>query len=91
MKQEKEKEKVHHRWIVDRHIPIVLIFTLAMQTGGFIWWASALAERVNVLEKTVLSRESLPERMARVETTMDLIRGSLDRIERRLVEGKNAR
>jgi Tfp pilus assembly protein PilO len=34
-------------WKLDRHIPIAVIFALLVQTGGAVWWMSALASRVD--------------------------------------------
>jgi len=35
------------RWQVDKHVPIALIITLALQTGGVIWWASSLSTKMD--------------------------------------------
>jgi Tfp pilus assembly protein PilO len=33
-------------WKLDRHIPIAFLVGLLLQTGGIVWWASALSSRV---------------------------------------------
>jgi Tfp pilus assembly protein PilO len=33
-------------WKLDRHIPIAFLVGLLVQTGGIVWWASALSSRV---------------------------------------------
>ena len=35
------------RWKLDRHIPIAFLIGLLLQTGGIVWWASALSEQVD--------------------------------------------
>lgn len=35
-----------YRWKIDRHIPIAFLVGLLLQTGGIVWWASAISQRV---------------------------------------------
>ena len=34
-------------WHLDKRVPIALIVTIIVQTGGMIWWASGLTHRVD--------------------------------------------
>lgn len=54
-------------WHLDKRVPVALIITLAIQTGGFIWWASALNERVKILEMVTASAPIQADRLTRVE------------------------
>lgn len=67
------------RWQIDRHIPLALIVTIMMQTGGAIWFAAKMDSRVEVLEqqssitKQMLDRmESMNARLVRIETLVEL-------------------
>ena len=42
-------------WQVDRRVPIALIFTLALQGAGFIWYGAKLDLRVASLEREMLT------------------------------------
>lgn len=39
-------------WRLDKTIPVSVIVTLLLQTGGAIWWAASFDGRVNYLERT---------------------------------------
>lgn len=60
-------------WKLDKHIPIAVILTLVIQTGGIVWWASNLDTRLENLETHVAKEDakavqmSLPDRMTRLE------------------------
>jgi hypothetical protein len=42
-------------WHLDKKVPIALIFTMAIQTGGGIWWAASLSTRVDHQERQIVS------------------------------------
>ena len=37
------------RWHVGKEIPLVLIFALFVQTGGWIWWAATQSAKLDAL------------------------------------------
>jgi hypothetical protein len=43
--------QVDKKWHVDKTVPLALIVTLLLQTGGLVWWARGLDARVAALEK----------------------------------------
>lgn len=45
-------------WKLDRHIPIAVIFALLVQTGGAVWWMSALSSRVESAVATNLRQDA---------------------------------
>lgn len=47
----KEKES----WHVGKEIPIAMIFTIALQTAGLIWWAATITSKVDSLSYQVAS------------------------------------
>lgn len=60
-------------WHLDKRIPVAIIITLAIQTGGAIWFASGISHRVDSLERNQLSSASQGDRIIRLETRMEAI------------------
>jgi hypothetical protein len=54
-------------WHLDKKVPVALIFAIAMQTAGAIWWASAVNSRIAALEHGQLQVSSVNDRLARME------------------------
>ena len=46
-----EEEKLQGKWHVDKTIPLPLLFAIAVQTAGAVWWASGISSRITALEK----------------------------------------
>lgn len=65
-------------WHLDKRIPIALVVTILLQTVGAIWWAATISARVTALE------DKPPERLVRVETQVEGINKTLERIEQKL-------
>lgn len=40
-------------WHLDKRIPITLILTIFVQTGGIIWWASRTDSRLSTAETSI--------------------------------------
>lgn len=77
--------KADSTWHWDKRIPIALIATLAIQTGGFIWAAAGAYERINTLEKqSAISSPQLLEqgnRLTRVETRLEAVQAGIGEIK----------
>jgi hypothetical protein len=43
----------HEHWHLRKEIPVALIFAIVVQTGGVLWWASAINQRVAQIELRV--------------------------------------
>jgi hypothetical protein len=69
---EQEDPAAQH-WHLDKRIPVAIIITLAIQTGGAIWFASGISHRVDSLERQQLSSASQGDRIIRLETRMESI------------------
>lgn len=82
----KVKNVNKQHWTVDKRVPLALIVALMIQTAGAIWWAATISGRVDQLERSQrLSDESkLGERMVRMETMVQQVVESTQRIERQL-------
>lgn len=65
----------------ERKITLAVVLALMMQTGGALIWAGAAAQRIEVLEERVAMARPVAERLARVETELEVMRAQLDRIE----------
>lgn len=72
------------RWHLDKRVPIALIVTLIIQTGGAIWWASSIASRVSSLEERVITAADQPGRIIKLETQIDNLTRLMGRIEDKL-------
>jgi hypothetical protein len=45
-------ESVNKGWHTDRRIPVALLMAIAVQFGGFIWWAAGTSSSVDFLIQT---------------------------------------
>lgn len=45
-------------WSVDKRVPLALIFTVAVQTGVFIWWMAGLDQRVEQLGQSDAAQDA---------------------------------
>lgn len=62
-------------WEIEYKIPVATIVTficaIALQTGGAIWWARGIDQRVSQLEERVVMYAPQSDRLTRVETRLD--------------------
>lgn len=58
------------RWHVGKEIPIAVLVMLAMQTGGGIWWAATLSQKLDSVIAQVA--EMKHERYTKEEARRDL-------------------
>ncbi|MAN60977.1 MAG: hypothetical protein CMI60_03420 [Parvibaculum sp.] len=65
-------------------MPIALIVAILIQTAGALTWAGAASERINHLERQVISDDDMGERTARLEVQVAYMRAALTRIEDKL-------
>jgi hypothetical protein len=72
------------KWQVDKRIPVILILTLAVQTGVALVWAGEAHERFLHLERQVERNAELNDRTVRVEERLSALAESLGRIEAKL-------
>jgi hypothetical protein len=68
----------------DLKIPIALIATVAIQTGGALLWAGGEAQRVSDLEHRLDKQQGVNERLARLEAEAEATGAALARIEAKL-------
>lgn len=69
-------------WHLDKRVPIALIFALAIQSAGAIWWASSISERVTNNTITIEQLERKAE-VARATATAQAVQ--LGRIEEQII------
>lgn len=64
-------------WHLDKRVPIALIVSILMQTGGIVWWGATASERLNALERKADAAATQPERLARVETKLEAVQDGI--------------
>jgi hypothetical protein len=69
-------------WTVDKRVPLALIVTIVIQTGGLVWWASSLSERVNSLERRAEQTAPQADRLTRVEVKIESVQEGITEIKR---------
>jgi hypothetical protein len=81
-RREPDREK---HWSVDRKVPIALILAMLGQTGGLVWWASGINQRVSALEErqsaATASAPVQADRLTRVETKVETIQRDVTEIK----------
>jgi hypothetical protein len=70
------------RWHLDKKVPLALILTIAIQTGGFVWWAASTNERVANLERRVDASAPQADRLTRVEVKIEAVQEGITEIKR---------
>ncbi len=72
------------RWHVGREIPIAVLVMLAIQTGGGIWWAAGLSQKLDSVIAQVAEIKS--ERYTREDgrRDQDFMRSRVAELDRRL-------
>lgn len=82
-------------WHLDKKVPIAMMTAILLQTGGMIWWASGLEEKVRAhttalfdqaqrIVKLEDARLAAAERLSKIETLATSIADSVSRIERKV-------
>lgn len=80
-------------WHLDRRVPIALILTVAIQTGGMVWWASALSSQVASHDKRIERAEGAilrgadddrknAELLGRLDERLAALQRSIDQLTR---------
>lgn len=74
------------RWHVGKEIPLAIMLAILLQTGGVIWWASALNEKLDSLRETV--NELKAERVSQTAALKDiaLLQQSIVELSRRVTD-----
>ena len=65
-------------WHLDRRVPLALILTIALQTAGAVWWASALSSQVQNHERRIDVAEKVISRHADDDKRMSELLGRMD-------------
>lgn len=92
-------EEPNGRWHLDKKVPITIIAALIVQTGTFVWWASAQTAAIADHERRILLQERMGEarmtrdlaqegRLARIEEGIRALLETAGRLERRIDGGR---
>jgi hypothetical protein len=68
-------------WHLDKRVPLALMVTIGLQTGGVIWWTSSLNERVSSLERNAVATAPQGDRLTRVEVKIENIQSGVNEIK----------
>lgn len=72
---ENQEEKSENKWMLDKHVPVVFILAIIIQTATWVWWTATFSAetraRLSYLEHSAAEASKLPERMARQEALME--------------------
>ena len=68
-------------WHLDRKVPVAIIMTILLQTGGVIWWGASVAERLNALERKVDLAAPQADRLTKVETRLEAVQDGISEIK----------
>jgi len=74
----------HIQPLLDKRLPAALVAAFLLQTAGALFWAGQAAERITVLERTVVGDQDAIERVAVLEEQVRAMSKTLDRIENKL-------
>lgn len=77
-------EPVTSGWHLDKRVPIALVLAIMVQSAGMVWWGATLSARVATLEEKSVAGSGQPERLVKVETQVEGLTKTMDRIERKL-------
>ena len=72
------KQKEH--WHLDKRVPVALMSLIGTWIFTTVWWASALDNRVAVLEKMALKNQRVESRLARIEEGQDWLKKGVERL-----------
>ena len=85
------ERKKRGSWVIDKHIPLALIFAIFLQTAGAFWWASRVQAtienndmRITRLEAVAMDIARLSERQVRLEVQNENVEKILSRIEHKM-------
>lgn len=71
-------------WHLDKRIPIVLILSILLQAGSFVWWASKIDGKAEDHERRLIVVEKfdmdIGQRLAKIEISSEYMSKSMDKI-----------
>lgn len=68
-------------WTLDKHVPVAMLFAIAVQTGTAIWWASGVSIRIDQLEKQAMTVAPQSERLIKLETKFDSLIDAVNEVK----------
>jgi len=73
-----------NHWHLDKRVPVALMVTMVSWIIATVWWASALTNRVEVLEEMALKNNSLESRLVRIEEGQNWMKQILQQMASKL-------
>jgi hypothetical protein len=77
-------------WHLRKEIPVALIFTILLQTGGALWWAASINQRVAQIEQRLdsaaIRAQNIDNVVANQATQIAVLVSRMDEQTRRIEE-----
>ena len=73
-----------NHWHLDKRVPVALLGVMISWIVTTVWWASALNERVEHLEKMALKNQNVESRLVRIEERQNWMGQLIERIDKKL-------
>jgi hypothetical protein len=73
-----------NQWHLDKKVPVALIVTMVSWIVATVWWASAINNRVEVLEELAVKNNSLESRLVRIEEGQNWMKDILKQMSEKL-------
>ena len=70
--------------VITTRVTLAILVTVCLEAVAGLLWVGAAAQRLHVLEASVIAQQPITERIARIEAQMTGVRATLDRIETRI-------
>lgn len=71
-------------WHFDKRVPVALILTILLQTGGFFFWMGQISTRIENLEERVAFTARNNDRLTRLEAVLDNVNEGVNKLERKI-------
>ena len=75
------KDVISEHWHLDKKVPLALILTLLVQTGGIFAWAASTSERLAQVERRVEASSPNGDRLTRVEVKLETVQAGISEIK----------
>lgn len=72
--------KQKEQWHLDKRVPVALMSLIGTWIFATVWWASALDNRVAVLEQMALKNQNVESRLVRIEEGQMWLKKGMERL-----------
>jgi hypothetical protein len=72
--------------LVEKKVSLAVILAVVLESAGVLMWVGSTSEKLREVELKTTDQQDMAERLARVETHLELAAEQLSRIEKKLDE-----